>query len=71
VSILTKVRLDWQLFGVRGYVYVDSNGQEQTVDFTRKDPVGGITVTNIVNVTLELIVTLTFAGAIGMFYWFE
>ena len=37
------------------YTYIDSNGNEQTVDYMGRDPFGSIYVTNITSVTWELI----------------
>ena len=56
---------------VKEYAYLDNNGHEQVVDFTGQAPVGGITVTNVVSVTWELIVQRAWAGAIGMVYYWQ
>jgi len=56
---------------VKEYVYLDSNGQEQTVDYTGQAPVGGITATNVVSVTWELMITRAWASAIGMVYYWQ
>jgi hypothetical protein len=56
---------------VKEYVYLDSSGHGQVVDFTGQAPVGGITVTNVVSVTWELLVQKAWAGAIGMVYYWQ
>jgi len=48
---------------VKMYTYIDSNGNEQTVDYTGRDPFGSIYVTNITSVTWKLIVTLAWVGS--------
>jgi hypothetical protein len=56
---------------VKMYTYLDDNGQEQTMDYTGQDPFGSISAAQVTSVTWELIVTLAWAGAHGMFYYID